>query len=72
LLGCSIKKPQGEDFSIITSFISLFLVLSFDGKEEKIAKLFSEVFSAAIVTSLKMASFLASHTPQVISNGINL
>jgi hypothetical protein len=66
------KKPQGEDFSIITYFIILFLVLYFEGKEDKIARLFSAVFTGVVVTSLKKASFLAIHTPQVISNGINL
>jgi hypothetical protein len=55
-----------------TYFITLFFDLSFEGKEEKIDRLFSEVFSGEIVASLKMVSFLTSDTPQVISKGINL
>jgi hypothetical protein len=55
-----------------TYFITLFFDISFEEKGEKIDRLFSEVFSREIVTSLKMASFLSSHTPQVITKGSNL
>jgi len=46
------KKPQGVVFSNVTSFINLFLILPFEEKEEKIARLFREVFPGAIVTPL--------------------